>query len=81
MKVYTFEVRGGQGVSLTFQTVTGPPLEHDGSHTLWKMVGTPEMAAEVEQLLTGPMVGATVEVFTEEQSEEQARIRQGRLGR
>ncbi len=81
MKVFTFEIRGGQGVALTFQTVTGPPLEHDGGHTLWKMVGTLEMAAEVEQLLTGPMVGATVEIFTEEQTEEQAGIRQGLLGR
>jgi hypothetical protein len=81
MKVFTFEVRGGQGVSLTFQKVTGPPLVHDGGHTLWKMVGTLEMAAEVEQLLTGPMVGATVEIYTEEQNEEQARIRRDLLGR
>jgi hypothetical protein len=81
MKVFTFEVRGGQEVTLQLKEVIGPALAHDGTHTLWKMVGTPEMAAEVEQLLTGPLVGASVKVFSEEQTEEQAKIRRQRLGR
>lgn len=81
LKVFTFEIRGGQSVSLRFHQISGPPLIHDGSFTLWKMVGTSTLATDVEDLLIGPLVGATVKVYTEEQTEEQAAERRARLGR
>lgn len=74
-KVWTFIIRGGEEVTLTLKDRLGPPLRHDGGRTIWKMVGTEEQSRSVEEMLTGPLVGAWVTRTTEEQSEEQAERR------
>lgn len=75
MKVWTFIILGGEPFRLALQDRIGPPLEHTGERTIWKMVGTEAEAQSVEQMLTGPVIRARVTRTTEEQSEEQARLR------
>lgn len=46
-----------------------PPLRHNGRRTLWKMVGTEELAQQVEAAICE--AGCRVERYTEEQTPEQ----------
>ena len=76
-KVWTFVVRGGQDFELTLPR--NPPLHHDGGMTMWKLVGTQRIANAAREILEE--TGATVEMHTEVQSEEQRALRMKRLGR
>lgn len=79
--VWTLIIRGGEPFTLKLNEKLGPALVHDGSMTLWKMVGTEAEANSVEQMVTGPLIGARVEKHTEVESEEMLAIRHERLGR
>jgi|APSaa5957512622_1039677.scaffolds.fasta_scaffold10655_1 hypothetical protein len=80
-KVWTFLIRGGGAFHLKLERI-GPALEHTGSdHTLWKMTGTEAEADSVQEVLEGPLVGATVQRFTEIETPEMLVIRNERLGR
>ena len=75
VKVWTFEIRGAMQFTLRFQPESGilaPPLQHQGQsqRTLWKMVGTEEMAGAIERGL-GLLPGVRVQRYTEEQTPEQ----------
>ena len=77
MKVWTFLIRGGPSdFSLTLPN--NPSLYHDGSITIWKMVGTQETANTGAGLIRS--LGAAVTVYTEEQSKEQEAERRSLLG-
>ena len=70
--VWRFLIKGGQPVDLTLTEFLGPPLNHNGvRRTLWQMVGTLEQAEAVKAMLTGPLVGAKVEMFTDAESDEE----------
>ena len=82
VRVWTFEVRGGESLELGFTKESGvlsPPLDHLGDHTVWKMVGTKAMAVEVEEEIQRR--GCRVKRYTEEQNPEQEALRLLRLGR
>lgn len=70
-KVWTFLIRGGASFSMGLPQ--NPPLVHGGSLTIWKMVGTVKLAEMAQAVMEEQ--GAKVEVYTEEQTEEQARLR------
>lgn len=78
VKVWTFLVRGGPD-DLSISLPGNPPLHHTGSMTIWKLVGTQETADAATGLLRS--LGASVEVFTEEESQEQRAERMRLLGR
>jgi len=80
-KVWTFIIRGGNPFSLRIEGRLNPGLTHDGLMTMWKMVGTAEEAASVEDAITGPLFGARVERHTEVEDDEMLAIRNERLGR
>lgn len=75
-KVWTFVIRGGSDFSLRLPH--NPPLDHDGSMSMWKMVGTKRIADAAREIIEE--TGASVEVHTEYQNEEQTAIRKSRLG-
>ena len=70
-KVWTFVVRRGN--PFTLQLPQNPPLLHDGSWNIWKLVGTPRLAEMAKEIIEEQ--GATVILYTEEQTQEQARMR------
>ena len=70
-KVWTFIIRGG--IPFAMSLPQNPPLSHDGRRTIWKLVGTPRLAEMAKEIIEGR--GASVDVHTEEQTEEQTRIR------
>lgn len=74
VKVWTFIIRGGQPLSLRLQRL-GPGHEHNGRHSVWKLVGTAEEAVAAEALLTGPLVGAQVIRTTEEEDDTMLELR------
>jgi len=74
-KVWTFVLRGGEKFILNMPRT--PLLEHKGGMTLWKMIGTEQVALAAETLIRES--GAEVELHTEWQTKEQAEIRQQRL--
>lgn len=74
VKVWTFILRGGNPFRLSFTGKLGPPLDHDGRLTVWKMVGTGAEAASVENMVV-TVVGATVTRHTEEEDEEMLALR------
>ena len=76
VRVWTFLLIGGESFRLALPG--NPLLDHTGGTTLWKLVGTRELAESAGQLMT--LTGVTVRVFTEEQTPEQARIRQQQVG-
>ena len=75
-KVWTFIIRGGADFSLRLPN--NPPLDHDGRMSMWKMVGTKRIADAACGIIKE--TGASVELHTEHQNEEQAAIRKSRLG-
>lgn len=77
MKVWTFEITGGEPCVL--QLPNTPTLNHTGDKTLWKMVGTSVLALAVETMLLAS--GADVILRTEFQTPEQTLMRQQRLGK
>jgi hypothetical protein len=70
--VWTFIIRKGQSFHLG--RVMTPRLDHDGRHTLWKMVGTEMEAAEISDAIR-TISGAEVSYHTEKQSEEMLELR------
>lgn len=75
MKVWTFEIRGGEAFLLEPAVGTfTPPLSHDGKRTLWKMTGTKEMAQQVQEAILA-VPGCRVAYYTEEQTPEQEQER------
>lgn len=76
MKVWTLLLRGGQPFSLAPQL--GPSLDHNGTMTLWKFVGSLEEVQKIEVFIQSQ--GSSVQLFTEEQTEEQLEIRRALLG-
>ena len=79
MKVWTFIIKGGQPATIRLRDRLGPALEHEGRTSIWKMMGTEDEAAAVEQFFTGPLVGASVQRHTETEDDEMLAIRQERL--
>ncbi len=79
-KVWTFCIRGGEPFRLGLTDKIGPVLDHDGSMTIWKMVGTAEEAESVESMVT-TLIGARVERHTEVEDAEMLAIRDQRLGK
>lgn len=77
--IWTFIIRGGEPFDLTVKGKLGPALNHDGTLTVWKMLGTEEEAASVESMIVGPLIGARVERHTEVEDDEMLAIRQARL--
>lgn len=75
MKVWTFVIRGGQPFRLGLSERIGPVLDHDGKHTIWKMVGTAEEAESVKGMVSGALIGARVVYHTEEETPEMAKAR------
>lgn len=77
-KVWTFLIRGGLGFEVRLPRT--PKCEHppDGM-TLWKLVGTQKVADATRALMEE--TGAVVDVYTEEQSAEQADIRRDLMGK
>lgn len=75
-KVWTFVIRGGEPIGLSLPR--NPTLDHDGEMTMWKLVATETTARMVETLLLDE-AGAQVEVYTEEETEEQKTLREARL--
>lgn len=71
--VWTFEITGGSDFQVYFRN--NPPVEHNGVRTLWKMVGSWLDTLVVRTLFESH--GAKVEVTTETQNQQQARIRGG----
>ena len=78
--VWTFIIRGGGPFTLCLNGKFGPGLNHDGSMTIWKMVGTEEEAESFIEMVTGPLIGARVEHHTEVENEEMQAIRRRHLG-
>jgi len=78
--VWTFVIRDGQTFDLVLNEKLGPPLNHDGLLTIWKMVGTKSEADSVLEMVTGPLIGARVVRHTEVETEEMLAIRHERLG-
>lgn len=76
-KVWTFLIRGGEPFEIRLPRT--PKCEHDGGLTVWKLVGTKGIANATKSLMRE--TGATVKMYTEAQSDEQAALRQERLGR
>jgi hypothetical protein len=74
VKVWTFLIRGGQAFRLGLADKIGPPLNHDGQFTLWKMVGTEAEVVAVEGLIV-QVIGARVERHTEAEDDEMLAIR------
>jgi len=79
--VWTFAIRRGKPFDLKLNEKLGPPLSHDGLVTVWKMVGTKEEADAVRDMVTGPLIGAKVNIYTEVETPEMLVIRHERLGR
>ena len=77
---WTFIIRDGHPFDLKLNEKLGPPLNHDGQMTLWKMVGTEEEADSVREMVTGPLIGARVARHTEVETPEMLSIRHKRLG-
>lgn len=78
--LWTFVIRGGEPFTLAVDRL-GPPLNHDGSMTLWKMMGTEVEAGSIQQWITSPLIGARVVRHTEVETPEMVQIRHERLGR
>jgi len=74
-KVWTFEIRGGDPFDLSLPN--NPNLHHDGGFTIWKLVGTRRLAYTAQGMMEE--LGATVQRYTEGESEEQKAEREGRL--
>jgi len=79
-RVWTFIIKGGQPCTIDIKGRLGPSCDHTGGTTVWKIVGTDEEAAAVEELFRGPLVGASVQRHTEEENDEMLAERQQRLG-
>lgn len=75
VKVWTFLIRGGQAFRLGLTAKKGPLLDHDGKFTVWKMVGTAVEAVSIETMITGALIGARVERYTEEETAEMLELR------
>lgn len=78
VKVWTFLIRGGEPFRLGLSTRLGPLLDHKGgagSLTVWKMTGTAEEAVQVENMITGSLIGARVQRHTEEEDAEMVKAR------
>ena len=72
-QVWTFLISGGQSFKMTLRN--NPTCDHDGGvRTIWKMVGPPCYALQAQ--LAFQALGATVQMFTETESEEQLAERQ-----
>ena len=73
MRVWTFEIRGGSPLTIEMNQSGAlfPSLVHNGRRTVWKMVGSEEMAQQVESALRQQVPGCRVERHTEEQTPEQ----------
>lgn len=66
-QVWTFVVCGGQTLRLSL--ANNPALDHDGTRTLWKLVGDATMAMQAENALRA--FGCSVRCYTETESPEQ----------
>ena len=75
VKVWTFIIKGGLPLHMQLQGKIGPSLDHNGRRSIWKMTGTADEARAAETLLTGPLVGATVQCLTEEEDDEMVALR------
>jgi hypothetical protein len=75
-KVWTFEVLSGPPFQLSLPN--NPSLTFEGHRTLWKLVGTRELAVAAEQIMKA--IGVKVNCYTEEQTPEQAQERRNLLG-
>lgn len=74
LKVWTFQIQGGDPFDLVLQN--HPRLVHEGRMTLWKLAGTRKMATEaLEVIQDAAGEGATVELYYEEETEEQKALR------
>lgn len=72
--VWTFLIIGGTPFTLSLPG--NPSLDHSGlpgQRTLWRLVGTPELANQAEALLKEQ--GSLVEVYAEFETEDQHRQR------
>jgi hypothetical protein len=78
MKVWTFEIIGGEEISL--QLPGSPPLRHLGvaAKSLWKMVGNEEQADAARAILKTH--GCKVQRYCEQQTPEQEAERRRLLG-
>lgn len=72
VKVWTFRIQGGQEFSITLKG--NPSVNHDGGRTLCKLVCSFEVAEQFIGLVKA--LGSSVEVFTEEESQEQTEERE-----
>lgn len=77
--VHTFVIHGGEPFEIKLTGKLGPALIHDGSMTMWKMVGTDAEAASIESMVAGPLIGAHVKRYTEVETDEMLAIRRERL--
>ena len=75
-KLWTFLIRGGEPLELLMSRT--PRLEHNGGTTIWKMVGTVRIAESIKLLVEE--AGASVDLHTEVQTEEQTAERRRLLG-
>jgi hypothetical protein len=75
MKIWTFIIFGGQGFSLVLPA--NPKLDHPGGsvRTVWKVYWTEAQALNFRDTIQ-KCFGASVEIHTESESEEQAEERQ-----
>lgn len=74
-KVWTFVIHGGEPFDLRLPN--NPNLHHEGGVTIWKLVGTRRLAYTAQEMMEE--LGATVQRYTEGESEEQKAEREGRL--
>lgn len=75
IKAWTFVIRGGGDFSITLPG--NPALSHDGTRTLCKLVCSLSLKNQFVSLVQ--TLGASIEVFTEEQTEEQTQEREALL--
>jgi len=78
--VWTLIIRGGEPFDIRVNGKLGPGLSHDGTLTIWKMVGTAGEALSIAEMIEGPLIGARVERHTEVENEEMLAIRRQHLG-
>ena len=75
VKIWTLRIQGEPEFAITLPG--NPSLDHDGSLTLWKISGSFHLVSKAVDLIQA--IGPTVDVFTEEQTPEQAKERDGLL--
>jgi len=77
VRVWTFLVRGGEPFDLFLPN--NPPLIHPGgkAKTEWKLVGTTSLMVQASEQIRS--LGSSLEVFMEDESLEQRRIREALL--